>query len=98
MAYNQNLKEKITSDFNKEDNFLNIIFKYQGMSITILCKFDERIDDIIRKFRFKINCTERALFIFNTKQVDQSLTVDKSGLMNQSIIFVLPTNHIQGGK
>ena len=98
MAYNQNLKEKITSDFNKEDIFLNIIFRYQGKSISILCQFDERVDNIIRKFRYKINFTEEALFTYNVKQVDQSLTLAKSGLVNQSIIFVLPTSHIKGSK
>ena len=59
-------------------------------TIMMKVKEDEKISDIILKYREKSsNHDDNLKFIFNAKNLKNSLTVAEAGLMNNAIIFVV---------
>ena len=70
------------------NNSLNIIFKNDVnlSNISIVAYPEERLSEIINKFRVKANNYDNDLkFIFNSKPLNPSLTVSENGLRNGAI-------------
>ena len=92
---------------NENDiNNMTVIFKVPyfydlpGRTITVLCNINDKVSYIIKKYRMKLGRNEEyhEKFIYNAKKIKEDLTLGEIGLMNNSMIFVLNTRDIQGGK
>ena len=80
---------KICLNFKEIDNF---------PGTTILCDKDEKVSDVIRRYRIKSNDNNpKARFIFNWKTLNPHLTVSESGLLNGAIIHVEHNGNMCGG-
>ena len=69
---------------------LSVIFIKNGDRTTIICKSNEKISQIISKYRIKAeDNNENLKFIFNAKVLNKNSTVSESGLVNGSVIYVV---------
>ena len=89
----QNINE---NKFNQ--NYIYIIFKLQSEygrnnQLTILCYPNDKVSDIIEKFRNKANVhDDNRRFIYNAKELNPSLSLAEAGLLHNSIIYVVKKN------
>ena len=65
-------------------------------SIMIQCHLNDKIADIIEKYRTKSSDREGKFFIFNAKKLILTLTAAESGLKDSSTILVLKTKNVKG--
>ena len=66
---------------------------------SIQCLATDKLSDVIEKYRSKTGDQEKNLkFIHNAKKLNPDLLVSECGLLNNSIIFVIPTEGIIGGR
>ena len=93
---------KITND--DDDNLVvlfrssHIITKSEGnLYIAISCKYDEKGEEIIKRYRNKTGFKDRARFFYNAKNLNPSLTVAENGLNNNSCIFVVLIEEVCAG-
>ena len=82
---------------------MNINFRTSGEGkdnkIVVQCTPDEKISEIILKYRSKSNDRDDTKkFIFNAKQLNQDLTAAEAGIFNNANIFVVATKGIKGAK
>ena len=84
---------------------VNVIFRVGGPGsegrppIMIQCLLSDRVSALIEKYRNKSGDRDTTKkFIFNAKNLDQSLTVAQAGINNNSNIFVVTTQGIKGAK
>ena len=91
MGYNNFL-----SDMKSENGDLHVIFRPSGdlaknkkPAIIITCFPSDRTGDVIQKYRVKANnFNTKIKFIYNTRNLNPSLTVAEAGLCNNCNIFV----------
>ena len=93
----RNTNIKIDQYLNNPVSF-NVIFRESSIvlknknPIMVKVKEDEKISDIIQKYREKSsNYDDNLKFIFNAKNLHNSLTAAEAGLMNNANIFVVKT-------
>ena len=90
------------NDQNQDDNGgININFRINGEGksgeIVIQCKPDEKVSDVIQRYRTKSGDNDTTKkFIFNAKALNESLTVAEAGLANNLNVFVVRTKGIKG--
>ena len=82
-------------------NYLTIIFRTSSATddkpIKIQCTSTDLVSDVIDRYRAKSEDKDRTKkFIFNAKELDQTLTVGAAGLTEGSNIFVVTTQGIYG--
>ena len=89
---------------NKEPGitvFFRVIWFGQNSShpISIQCALGEKVSEVIKRWRKKSgdNIPNNCRFIFNLKQLNESLTVAEAGLHNGSVIFVESRDNVKGG-
>ena len=88
-------EEKISDNYN---GGIEVNFRNQSISLKIQCKPDEKVSDIIQRYRDKSGDNEPTKkFIFNAKALNPYLTVAEAGLANNFNIFVVSTKGIKGG-
>ena len=69
----------------------------QGAPIMIQCMPDDRVSDVINKYRIKANDNDTSKkFIFNAKNLNASLTLSEAGITNNANIFVVTTKGVKG--
>jgi len=91
---NNNLNKKGNQEIF--DNKICLNFNFHGT--TILCDIDEKVSDVIERYRIKSNDNNpKARFIYNSKQLNPDLTVSESGLTNNAIIHVEYKENMCGG-
>ena len=81
---------------------INILFKYQNYAeirtINMKCIIDEKISNLIKRFRIKIDDFDSLLvFVFNGHRLDSNLTIAQARLRDRSVISVLNFQNVQGG-
>ena len=84
---------------SEEYGFIIILFiTNQNRKVTIQVRAEEKVSEMIEKYRSKA-CDHdmHKEFIFNSKQLNPSLTVQEAGITNLSHIFVYSTQGIPGG-
>ena len=94
---NNILNNKKNINENKfNQNYIYIIFKLQSeygrnnKLTTILCYSDDKVSDIIEKFRNKANVhDDNRQFIYNAKELNPSLSLAEAGFLHNSIIYVV---------
>lgn len=96
-----NEKNELNSE-KKENSIEGIIVTFRisypqsnPPPVNIYCLRNEKVSDIIHKYRKKSNDYESKKFVFNAKNLNQSLTVAEAGLINDSNIFVV-RNGVKG--
>ena len=80
----------------------NIFFRKNGTGekdppLMIQCMDNEKVSEVIKRYRTKANDHDNSKrFIFNAKQLNESLTVAEAGLTDNSNIFVVTTKGVKG--
>ena len=108
-TFNSMIKQNTNTNFNlpeqqqtikgKEiNNFIKVVFDDRSQKNIVNCQLNEKISDIIDKFRKKVNLSDNGeTFIFNAQPLNPNLTVAKVGLAEWSMIYVIRNNGIRGG-
>ncbi len=104
---NQIINSRISDDNNiiinsNDVEQINILFKYQNYAeirkINMQCILDEKISNLIKRFRIKIDDFDSLLvFVFNGQRLDSNLTIAQARLRDRSVISVLNFQNVQGG-
>ena len=108
MMNNMNSYTKINQE-NMDNNFevkkpnenpsIQIIFRKQSnRPISIKCGLNEKVSDIINKYREESGDYDDAIkFIYNAKALHPSLTIKEVGLSENGNISVVVTHGVKGG-
>ena len=64
--------------------------------ISIQCTLDDKLSDIVEKYRTKSLDRAEKNFVFNAKKLNLSLTAAEAGLNDNSTIFVLDPRKVKG--
>ena len=84
----------IPFNFNNQikENIITLIFVVKGNKehdYNIQCSPNDKISDVINKFKITANKTSEMKFIFNANELNPNLTVEEAKLENQSRILVI---------
>ena len=85
---NKNKENTYKSKYDENLKTINIIFVKFLKNTIVLCHPNEKVSDLIRKYRKKVGDNEDENFLFNGIFLDPSLTVFDSNLIDGSIIYV----------
>ena len=108
-TFNPMIKQNTNMNFNlleqqqltkgkEKNNFIKVVFDDRSQKTIVNCQLNEKISDIIDKFRKKVNLSDNGeTFIFNAQPLNPNLTVAKVGLAEWSMIYVIRNNGIRGG-
>ena len=78
---------------NDLDNMISVVFKKRSWKIFVLCRLDDKISDIIQRYRNKtLDNDEHLHFLYNGKGLEPSRTIAQSGIINGSLIYVIELN------
>ena len=80
----------------KEKVFITLLFRKRNEKpLFIQCHMDEKIRDVIQKYRnVSMTPDNHEKFIYNAKALHLDLTVEESGLQNNSVILVLEFKNV----
>ncbi len=88
-------KKSEYEEWYPEDAITINFMEKEGLPITIQCLIDEKVGDIIQRYRTKsANNKTNIKFIFNAKELDENLTICESAIVNNSNIFVVETKKL----
>ena len=95
---NQNMNNMIKGTEDDTLKQINFIFVYKKISFNELCTYDEKIQEVIKRFcnKLGLNYKKYLKFIFNAKRLNPDITVAEAGITNMSKIFVIETKGIKG--
>ena len=101
---NNNQFQGNSNQQQQSNNFITVFFREgapdnqdtNSPKIAIQCMPDEKVSDIIQRYRTKANFNGEAKFIFNAKNLAPSLSVAEAGITNSSYVFVVKTEGIKG--
>ena len=100
---NQLQPEFISNNFQNNNGANSQIINVQFQKDTTLkntllhCNPNEKISNVIKKYREKANdYDEKIKFIFNGKELNPSLTLSQSGIVNNHIIRVIRCGALKG--
>ena len=72
------------------DPGISVIINKNGNKTTISCKLNEKVSDIIEKYKNATSDKSKNLkFIYNAKKLNEDLLVSEAGLVDGSVIFVI---------
>ncbi len=68
----------------------NVIFRKDNAITRVKCKSNEKVSDIIERYRDR-SCDEdkNLKFFFNSKELNENLTISEAGIRNNSNIFIV---------
>ena len=97
-----NNNNEVNNDLNDEQ--LTIVFQRNKRSdkidfiIKIVCKYDDLVNDVLNRYCLK-TCERRddLLFLYNSVNLKQNITVQNAGIINMSRILVIDTKQLIGG-
>jgi hypothetical protein len=96
-------KNKITDNFYNKNNEIKVCFRFkfrfsdEESRIIIFSTLDEKLQNLIQKFRAKAGNYDTSLrFIFNAKALNLELTCAEAGISDKSNIFVIETKDVKG--
>ena len=99
---NLNMNNMMMNNKMKDNTICLRFYKINSEGHTELnsveCSLEDKISDVIQKYREKSNDNEDNLkFIFNSRRLNPSITVNEAGLNNNSLIFISESKRIMGG-
>ena len=78
---------------NDLDNMISVVFIKRSWRTSVLCRLDDKISDIIQRYRNKTLDNDEPLYFYNNaRRLKPSYTVAQSGIMNGSPIYVSKPN------
>ena len=74
---------------SQQQRGLSVIFRDSGADgpVMVQCMPDDKVSDVIKKYRNKAGDHDYTKFIFNAKNLDPCLTVAEAGITNNTNIF-----------
>ena len=100
---NQNVNNN--EENNLDDEQLSLLFQRSkkndkvDFKIKIICKYNELVKDVLDRYCFKTNeKKEDLLFLFNSVNLKENITVKKAGMINMSKVLVIDHKIMEGGK
>ncbi len=100
---NQQNSNQNSSSQPSQQGGINVVFRASGQGgqgkppLMIQCQLNERVSDLIQRYRTKSGDRDPSKkFIFNAKNLNQSLTIEQAGITNNGNIFVVTTQGIKG--
>ena len=99
---NLNIPQSNSTQTPLNNGFINIKVRAEkgennNKVIEIQCTLDEKVSDLIEKYRAKTgNHEPTKKFIFNPKALNHDLTLAEAGISNNAYIFVGTTKGIKG--
>ena len=103
--YINNIQNIMLSNMNQkkesiEENVpgINVIFRYRVSCLFMIqCLAGQKVSEVIKKFREKSGLDNPNIkYIFNAKQLNESLTVSEAGLDDNANILVIETGGVKG--
>ena len=88
-----------SSTSSVDPNGWNLIFekKNGSQTITVQISPDKKVSEAVNHYKIKSGIMDEEIkFIFNGKQLNQSLSISESGLINGSKITVISTKDVEG--
>ena len=88
------------STMNKFFDFkylINIKFESERKIIVMQCNLNEKLKDVIQKYRIKSGDIYSKKFIYNNQILNLEQAVEENGIPNGGVIICLKTGEIQGG-
>ena len=88
----------LSNNLNMNNNkFISLIFKKDNCKITAIhCNTEEKISNVIKRYREVANDYDKNRFIFNGKEFNISSTISESKFCNGDIIFVCTQGVLKG--
>ena len=101
MHWNQSQQNKNSSNSGNNPGGISVFFRKSGTGqsdppIMIQCTLNEKVSELIKRYRTKSNDHQPKRFIFNAKQLNETLSCAEAGLTNNSNIFVVTTEGVKG--
>jgi len=81
---------------NNDPNQMNLFFEKKGDKINIQIQPDKYVRDAILAYKNKVNKDENMIFIFNSKTLDENMSLKQAGLNPGARIIVVETSEIIG--
>ena len=70
-----------------------------GRLVTIQCKLDEKVSEIIHRFCLKAGIKDsEKKFVYNAKSLNKDLSAAEAGLIHNANIFVISTKGVKGAQ
>ena len=104
LPLNQMQPQFIIDDFANKNgdniNILNVRFQKEvtGKIIMLYCNPNEKISEVIKRYREKANDYDKNRFIINGKDLNPSLTLSEFGISNNNKIMVCLLGNLKGSK
>ena len=101
---NNNMKQFSNHDNEENEKIITVIFRTQnnyyleGKLISIQCNLEDKVSDVIRRYRNKTGHFEERYekFIYNASKLNENKSVIENGICNNSVIFVISTKAVIG--
>ena len=68
----------------------------QANIISVQCSMNDKVSEIIEKYRTKSLDREKKFFIYNAKKLNESLSAAEAGINDRATIFVLDPKNVKG--
>ena len=68
----------------------------QANIISVQCTMNDKVSEIIEKYRTKSLDREKKFFIYNAKKLNESLSAAEAGINDRATIFVLDPKNVKG--
>ena len=81
---------------NNDPNQMNLFFENKGDKMNIQIQPDKYVRDAILAYKNKVNKDENMIFIFNSKTLDENMSLKQAGLTPGARIIVVETSEING--
>ena len=81
---------------NNDPNQMNLFFENKGDKMNIQIQPDKYVRDAILAYKNKVNKDENMIFIFNSKTLDENMSLKQAGLNTGARILVVETSEIMG--
>ena len=97
---NQYMMNKYNPIYNNyKTNSIRVFFQSSyNHSFDVQCKMNEKVSELIKRYRNESGDYDPKKFIFNAKILNPSLTIFEAGILDNTIIYVNNIGKIKGGE
>lgn len=101
-ASRNNYSNQNNKQIDNDKSSITICFRYKdndGIPVTVSASFEDRISDIIEKFRYISGDFDPSLmFIYLSRRLDPKKSLLESGIKHNCYIIVIRTSNYKGGE
>lgn len=84
---NDNVNNESSGIEEEDFNGIKFYLEYLGEKIELICKGDQKFEDVIKPFYDKQNGDKEFTYIFNNKIIDKNSTIKYLGIKDQNIVI-----------